>query len=254
MSRALWLPQALTKWGLTVHATAGWETRGSATFTPRGVVCHHTASAAGADHPSLSIVTNGRPDLNGPLCNVLLARNGDCWLVASGRANHAGEGGWRGLTGNSSMLGIEAENNGTGEPWPAAQIDAYHRLCAAMCDGGRIDVANVCFHREWAPRRKIDPAGPGIPQDGNQWRAAIAAVLHGQGDLTIMDKATQTYLDSHFLAQVIATKKSELALHQLIKRKFAKAGDHDTELDQSIDALTDEIDQLQQQLDEAHAA
>ena len=86
--------------------------------------------------PALGTVINGRPDLNGPLCNVLLARNGDCYIIAAGTANHAGTGGWRGLSGNSSVLGIEAENNGVGEPWPAHQIDAYVRLCAAMCDGG----------------------------------------------------------------------------------------------------------------------
>lgn len=184
MGRALWLPDALRSHGLVVHETPGWETRGSSLFNPRGVVCHHTASHAGSDHPALGIVTNGRPDLAGPLCNVLLARNGDCWVVAAGRANHAGAGGFRGLTGNSSVLGIEAENNGIGESWPAHQIDAYLRLCAAMCAGGGFNAATVCYHREWAPSRKIDPAGPGIPQDGNEWRARVALTLASPAPLT----------------------------------------------------------------------
>lgn len=197
MSQALWLPDALRAHGLTVHEVTGWQSRGSVVFTPQGVVCHHTASAAGSDHPALGICVNGRSDLAGPLCNVLLARNGDCYIVASGRANHAGSGGWRGLSGNSSMLGIEAENNGVGEPWPEHQIDAYHRLCAAMCAGGGFGPDTVCYHREWTSR-KIDPAGPGIPQDGNQWRAAVAAALNGTGGFgTMTDKEiTQLFIDA----------------------------------------------------------
>lgn len=188
MGRALWLADTLRAHGLTVHEVTGWQTRGSATFNPRGVVCHHTASHAGANAPALGICTNGRSDLAGPLCNVLLARNGDCYVVASGRANHAGTGGWRGLTGNSSVFGIEAENSGVGETWPADQIAAYVRLCAALCDGAGIDPANVCYHREWTSR-KIDPAGPGFPADGNSWRARVALDLHAPAPLTDDQKA-----------------------------------------------------------------
>lgn len=188
MSYATWLPDRLRAHGLVVHEVPGWQTRGSSSFAPRGIVCHHTASHAGSDHPALGIVTNGRPDLAGPLCNVLLARNGDCWVVAAGRANHAGEGGFRGLTGNSSVLGIEAENNGIGEPWPAHQIDAYLRLCAALCEGGGFTASTVCYHREWAPTRKIDPAGPGIPADGNEWRARVALALASPAPLTDTQK------------------------------------------------------------------
>lgn len=218
MGRATWLPQALARYGLDVRPTPGWDTRGSADFNPRGVVCHHTASAPGSNAPSLGVVTNGRSDLPGPLCNVLLARDGTCYLIASGRANHAGAGGWRGLTGNSSVLGIEAENNGVGEPWPAHQLDAFVRLCAAMCDGGGIDPANVCYHREWAPTRKIDPAGPGIP-DPNEWRARVAAAVT-QGDaLTADDKA---YVDAHDLAILIEVKKLKADLLERIKFKSRK--------------------------------
>lgn len=184
MGRALWLVDGLRTAGLVVHEVPGWQTRGSSSFYPRGVVCHHTASHAGSDHPALGICTNGRSDLAGPLCNVLLARNGDCYVVASGRANHAGTGGFRGLTGNSTVFGIEAENNGIGEAWPLVQVDAYLRLCAALCKGGGFTPATVCYHREWAPSRKIDPAGPGIPADGNEWRSRVAAAHDGPLPLT----------------------------------------------------------------------
>lgn len=188
MSTALWLPDVLRAHGLAVVEIDGWQTRGSSSFSPRGVVCHHTASHAGSDHPALGICTNGRPDLAGPLCNVLLSRNGTCYIISGNRANHAGTGGWRGLTGNSSVLGIEAENNGIGEPWPAHQIEAYVRLCAALCDGAGIDPSMVCYHREWTTR-KIDPAGPGFPADGNTWRARVALDLHAPPPLTAEQKA-----------------------------------------------------------------
>ena len=233
MPRALWLPDTLRAHGLTVHETPGWQNRGSSTLNPSGVVCHHTASAAGSDHPALGIVINGRPDLAGPLCNVLLARNGDCYIIAAGTANHAGTGGWRGLSGNSSVLGIEAENNGVGEPWPAHQIDAYVRLCAAMCDGGGFTPDTVCYHREWAPTRKPDPAGPGIPS-GDEWRRRVAEALT-QGDaMTADDRA---YVDAHDLKILIELKKTEVRLTERMKFKSRKTRAELAALKADISAL-----------------
>lgn len=184
MTRVLWLPDALRAEGVTVVEHPGWQTRGNATFAPRGVVCHHTAGPARGDAPSLGTCVSGRPDVPGPLCHVVLARSGKAIVVASGRANHAGKGGWRGLAGNTSVWGIEAENTGRGEPWPAGQIDAYHRIVTAMCRGGAgvapIPVSMVCAHREWAPGRKVDPAGI----DMDAFRAAVAARLAGRPSTT----------------------------------------------------------------------
>ena len=178
MTRVLWLPDALRSEGVTVVEHPGWQTRGNATFTPRGVVCHHTAGPARGDAPSLGTCVTGRPDVPGPLCHVVLARSGTAIVIASGRANHAGKGGWRGLVGNTAVFGIEAEHTGNPrDPWPAAQIDAYHRVVAAMCRGGAgvapIPVGMVCAHREWAPGRKIDPKGI----DMTKFRADVLARL-----------------------------------------------------------------------------
>ena len=176
MGYATWLPEKMASYGLRVQLYPGWETRGSSYFYPGGVVCHHTASAAGSNMPSLGVVINGRPDLAGPLCNVLLARDGTCVVIAAGRANHAGSGGYRGLVGNSSVLGIEAENNGVGEPWSQAQMDAYIKLAAAMVDGINRDASWVCAHREWTSR-KIDPTGINM----GIFRAAVADTLGSGG-------------------------------------------------------------------------
>jgi len=124
---------------------------------------HHTASAIGKDAPSLGICINGRPDLAGPLCHVLVSRSGICHVIAAGRANHAGAGVWGPMGGgsNSTFYGIEAENTGyndgpTAEPWPDAQLDVIARATAALLSGNASQIPACCMHKEYAPRRKID--------------------------------------------------------------------------------------------------
>lgn len=171
MARALWLADALRAEGVIVSEVNGWRTAGSSSLNARGVVLHHTAGPAVGDTASLNTCVNGRSDLPGPLCNVYLSRTGVAYIVASGRANHAGLGGWNGLSGNSSVLGIEAESTGMGD-WTQETLDAYPKIVAGMCRVGKIPVANVCGHREWT-RRKIDPAGI----DLNLFRAQVTTLL-----------------------------------------------------------------------------
>jgi hypothetical protein len=143
--------------GLKVIEVDGWRTRGSDTFHPRGSVNHHTAGPRTGNAPSLGVCINGRSDLPGPLCNVLLARDLTCYVIAAGRANHAGKGGWQGLSGNSSVYGLEVENTGLAdEPATPELLDAMHRVHAAFLGGiDDPDVALVCQHEEWTDR-KID--------------------------------------------------------------------------------------------------
>lgn len=159
------LVRHLRNWGLKVETKAGYEDRGRPyDFRPRAIICHHTASnASSGNFGSESIVTTGRSDLPGPLCQFLLGRDGTVKVIALGYANHAGYGGPRaGIPanlGNTYTWGIEAENNGIGERWSAAQLNAYYRLCAALLDRmGTKDTSKVFAHKEWTSR-KIDPAG-----------------------------------------------------------------------------------------------
>ncbi len=158
--------------GLTVIETNGWRTRGSETFDPKGSVCHHTAGAATGDHPSLNVVIYGRSDLPGPLCNVYQSRQKDSngldvvWLIAAGRANHAGTGGWRGLTGNSKVWGLEIEHVGTtAEPFPAERRDTAVRVHTAFAKCSQFESDLVCQHWEWTARKQdfvrseLDPNG-----------------------------------------------------------------------------------------------
>ncbi len=82
-------------------------------------------------------------------------------MIAAGKAWHAGKGLWRGISaGNSNLIGIEAENDGIGEAWPAAQMDAYARGCAAIAKHCGFGPEMVAGHREYAlPKgRKRDPS------------------------------------------------------------------------------------------------
>ena len=214
MGRALWLPQVLRDAGLVVVETPGWDTRGSSDFSPRWQVFHHTASHAGSNAPSLGIVTGGRPDLAGPLCNVLVGRDGTMYVVASGRANHAGAGRYPdGSTGNSLSVGWECENNGIGEPWPDRQLDAIARGQAAVARHLGQPATSVIYHRTYAPGRKIDPAGPGIPQDVRDWQARVAgAMTSTAGGFGTM---TDNEIDAKFLALKIELDQAQAAIAEL---------------------------------------
>jgi len=171
--RVLWLPDKMREYGVKVQLVDGWTTRGDATLNPEVVIVHHDAIAGPASAPGLRLVTVGRSDLPGPLCQVYLGRDGTAYMVASGKANHAGAGSWKGFTLNTQALGIEAANDGRGEPWPLVQLEAYYRIVAAMLDGIGNDASYTCGHKEWAPTRKIDPYGI----DMNDFRREVAIRL-----------------------------------------------------------------------------
>lgn len=153
--------------GLTVVEVDGWETRGrpasTGGFAPVGVLCHHTAtSQASSDAAVIRLLVMGRSDLPGPLCHFGLGRSGTVYVIASGRANHAGRAKASGTVaagdGNSLYIGVEAFNDGRGEPWPSAQYDAYALLCAVLSKkitGNSVNTVRA--HKETSVTGKIDP-------------------------------------------------------------------------------------------------
>lgn len=172
----------LRSWGLKVQEVSGWQTRSSnwyKTFAPRGVVVHHTAGPVeGGNYPSYNTVLNGRTGLQGPLSQFGLGRDGTVILFCAHRANHAGIGGpLVGIpedSGNAYLWGIEAENSGT-QAWPAVQLQAYYRLCAALAayDKAPFPASRVIGHKEWAPNRKVDPGGISMSSFRAQVQKAI---------------------------------------------------------------------------------
>jgi N-acetylmuramoyl-L-alanine amidase len=164
--------------GLVMQEEGGWQSRarGSGGYNsglPNHVMVHHTASGPGSD---------GQPDVDymcyradaRPIANLYLSRSGKVWVMAAGATNTNGSGSapWGGCPNdsmNSHAIGIEAGNNGTGEPWPKAQQDAYLILVGALTSHYGIDGGHVRGHVEWAPGRKIDPAGPSQWASSGTW-------------------------------------------------------------------------------------
>src|SRR4051794_14594806 len=84
------LPQVLLRAGVKVSEHPGWKTRGRGVLNIKGIICHHTASQPGRNAPSLGTVVNGRSDLPGPLCQILLGGEGNKIMISAGGENHAG--------------------------------------------------------------------------------------------------------------------------------------------------------------------
>lgn len=158
---ATWLANTLREAGLRVEEAPRWTVRGGSQFAPKGVMVHHTATGPNWSKERLTrLLTDGRPDLRGPLCNLQLERDGTFVVIAAGRANHAGSGSWNGITkGNTTFVGIECANDGVGERWPQKQVEALGVGVAALLKAMQASPGMVVGHKEWAPRRKVDPRG-----------------------------------------------------------------------------------------------
>lgn len=154
--------------GHPVIEVDGWENnaRGSGGYDsgyPNHIIVHHTASNASSDGwQDVNYMAYGHPD--SPVGNLYLSRDGTVYVMAAGAANTNGTGQDPcGLVPDDSMnsrsLAIEAANNGVGEPWPAVQQDCYRKLCKVLMEAYFINIGQLHAHFEWAPSRKIDPAG-----------------------------------------------------------------------------------------------
>jgi LysM repeat protein len=176
--RVLELADRLRARGLNVVEVAGWQTRGRE-FPSRPDICirHWTAGPATGSTPSLGVVTNGRADLPGPLCQIYQSREVDgndrIFVIASGVANHAGKGSWAGVSGNSASMGLEIEWSGPNEAFSAQRKEISEQAMAALmqCAKGT-NTDDACEHREYAGPRKID-----TNLDGNELRRRMRELL-----------------------------------------------------------------------------
>lgn len=225
--------------GLPVHLEPGWEDRGrSGVLRPRGLVLHHTATKAHAeDYPSLGLVRDGKVGLAGPLAQFGIGRHtGTVFVIAAGIANHAGAGGFNGLAGNSSVWGIEAENDGETEAWSDPILRSYVTLAGALARHTGFSPEMICSHKEWkvlAPPddKKIDPKGI----DLDRFRSNVAAFLDTgvadidvrEGDGLAPDERDALLFTGAFLQEV---KENKSFVADIVSRLDA--------LDQRLDALS----------------
>ena len=157
--------------GYPVVEHDGWQTRGRGgsggdqtggyeSGAPNHIIVHHSASQTSIENDVNYCLTG--PD--NPIGNLFLGRDGEIHVMAGRAANTNGSG--QDPCGivlddgmNSKCIAIEAGNNGVGEPWPEPQQDCYVKLVAALGSAYGIADEQVHSHFEWAPGRKIDPAG-----------------------------------------------------------------------------------------------
>ena len=144
----------------------GWKTDGVGGTMGNiwGVIWHHTGNAAETPQS----ISQGRPDLAGPLAQIHIAPDGIVTIVAVGPCNHAGAGSWPGLPtdgANAYTIGIECawprntaltEDTANQERWPDAQIISMRDVGAALTKHLGVPVSHNISHREWA---RFGPAG-----------------------------------------------------------------------------------------------
>ncbi|MFC5268478.1 N-acetylmuramoyl-L-alanine amidase [Kribbella qitaiheensis] len=190
---------AMKLWDVPYKQWPGWTTRGRdpehGPFSDvHGLVIHHTGSDIGQSDDYLDfLATRGKPGLPGPLCNAATDMDGDLWLIAQGRANHAGEGssatlnhvinedyagfktelkpGPDNIDGNAAYYGNEVRYDG-GQPMTAKQYAAVTRWAAAICHFHGWSALSIIGHREHTGR-KPDPGS--CPM--NKFRTDVAALL-----------------------------------------------------------------------------
>lgn len=172
------LLSALRAEGLTVVEHGNWRHHNRNHKGPwgpvHGVMIHHTVTSGTAR--SVTLCYDGYPDLPGPLCHGVIAKDGTIYLVGNGRANHAGLGdddvlravideralpapNENNTDGNARFYGFECINLGDGaDPWPPAQLEAIEKAAAAICRAHGWTERSVIGHREWT-NTKIDPRG-----------------------------------------------------------------------------------------------
>lgn len=195
------LPGWLAAAGLHVTTWPGWATRARSSGgydSILGIGVHHTASATGGRTIDVCrYAWDTAPSR--PVGAIVLGRDGDVVVGAAGATNTQGQGGpyttSKGTipldSGNRHMVSIEACNDGVGEPWPRAQQDAYVLLCSTLCRHLDLDpLRDVIAHFQWAPGRKIDPAGQSDYATGSSmwampaFRRDVAANATGDDDMT----------------------------------------------------------------------
>lgn len=212
MPALTWLPAVLRGAGLTVHVVDGWQSRTNRTYPvsamdPRNIVCHATASPRGTtDAQEISVLLNGSNTAPPPISQLYLGKQGHWWVVAAGVCNHIGSANVGGYTGNKYAIGIEASNNNSTEPWPAAQYYSYALGVAAICHHMGWNHTHVYGHKEVSSTGKTDPTFS-MPT----FRSNVATYLE---DLMVMTEARWQWLASrvHGTYQMLATGVNGSAL------------------------------------------
>jgi N-acetylmuramoyl-L-alanine amidase len=164
--RLTWLADDLRAEGCKVVEIDGWEHAGrDGAFDPDGPCWHHTGTTTSESNsaPTLNTCIHGRSDLPGPLCQVMIGYDGTVYVIAAGRANHAGaHNGWGPYTssrdGNDQMFGMEIDYDGT-QKMSSAQKTAATKVSAVVLRRFGHDHSWATRHEETSTTGKWDTGG-----------------------------------------------------------------------------------------------
>lgn len=211
-----WLADQLRKDGyIPVLESTGWKSRTRpGSFVPVGVLFHHTGAFASRSNPapSLHTVINGRSDLPGPLCHVLVGFDGSCRVIAAGRANHAGTARASGPIGpgdgNAKYVGIEIDYSGYQAPSKVQYANAVNVAAAILARLGKS--SNHCrCHLETSTTGKWDPGSTWTPAE---WRSMVNAWMkHRWGTASSTSRVTGAVGLDDLRDRILATGPADLA-------------------------------------------
>lgn len=165
------LPRMLRKAGLEVVVIDNWlGRRRPGSFSPVGVLNHHTGSSARGWSLDKELAyarwmfLSGRSDLPAPLVQLALGRSGRVYVGAAGRSNHAGtaqaSGSVAGGDGNRLYVGIEWMLSGF-EVIPPEMRKAGVTLNAVLTEKvTRTSVRSISCHFQTSVTGKWDIGDP----------------------------------------------------------------------------------------------
>lgn len=257
-----WLADAFRAAGLEVIEVEGWENRGrpasTGDFNPQGQnTTHHDAATSSPTNPCpvLKLLIVGRPDLPGPLCQIAVDHLGRVWIIAAGRANHAGRVGKSGVVGmplgadgNALSIGDEVSTNGT-QALPPAQRHA-------------IAVVNAVIRKrhdrgpEWSHRHE-DISGTGKWDLGSlttqQLRDDTVAVETQEDDMPYTEKQLTDIVQKAVAAEVAPLVAAQERTSEQNARIRTRVNASAKALRQKVGAGNAEVRALQAEVDELAA-
>jgi hypothetical protein len=195
-----WLADDLRAEGCEVVEIDGWKTYGRpGAFDPDGPCWHHTGTTTSSSKtaPTLDTCINGRSDLEGPLCQGLIGYDGVIYVIAAGRANHAGAcSGFGPYTsardGNDQLVGFEIDYDGT-QQMSAAQKTAATKASAVVLRRLKHDHTWAVRHEETSTTGKWDTGG----LTGGEIRSLVKDYMDNSGGGLFGMSTVSTYSNSN---------------------------------------------------------
>lgn len=197
--------EAIHDWGVITKEHNNWPALTSpGGWDPKGVLHHHTGIARnGLSLPdyvqaNVRVLSQGRPDLDPPLCHFAPAPDGVLHCIGWANCNHAGPGdprviekiiketykGKRGTLvshdGNPDLYGLEYMSPGTSfgkHQWPDEMIECGARTAAAICQAHGWGGGSNLEHGEFTTRK----ADRNIGVSGNENVRPRVALLLAKG-------------------------------------------------------------------------